>query len=166
MEKKHNSFPKKRKKKTVDFENIQHKNINYRGNKQTTLPSAMKSSSPYVHNFKYPKWCSKNLTIRRNEHGSKICSQVSPGSNCPVENNLLGNYPFRETTKLTAIPNAVLVKNKYRKSLTTWKMAQPSSLEKSSFLIALKRTMDVASFTTPSPNTKLYNRGVSSWRRT
>ena len=31
----------------------------------------------------------------------------------------------------------------------------------SNFVIALKSTTDVASFTTPSPNTRLYNRGVS-----
>ena len=31
------------------------------------------------------------------------------------------------------------------------------------FFIALKRTTAVASLTTPSPNTRLYNLGVSSW---
>lgn len=34
--------------------------------------------------------------------------------------------------------------------------------DKSNFVIALKRTTDVASLTTPSPNTRLYNSGVSS----
>lgn len=59
-------------------------------------------------------------------------------------------------------PRAVLVEKRYKKSTSTCRAAQPSSLLTSIFWTALKRTTDVASFTTPSPKTRLYNKGVSS----
>lgn len=73
------------------------------------------------------------------------------------------HYGFN--SKLTAIPRAVLVKNRYRKSPMTRSPFAPLSLVTSIFWIALNRTTDVASFTTPSPKTRLYSKGVSSrWR--
>lgn len=46
------------------------------------------------------------------------------------------------------------------KNLTLLKFAR------SKFCIALNSTTDVASLTTPSPKTKLYKKGVSSWFNT
>jgi len=67
--------------------------------------------------------------------------------------------------KLTRIPRPVLNTNRYKKSPITTNVLL-LNLETSSFCTALKRTTDVASFTTPSPKTRLYSKGVSSWWRT
>lgn len=67
--------------------------------------------------------------------------------------------------ELTITPRPVLVINRYKNSPITLNVL-PLNLETSSFCTALKRTTDVASFTTPSPKTRLYSKGVSSWWRT
>lgn len=41
-----------------------------------------------------------------------------------------------------------------------------SKCSRSKVWIALNKTTDVASLTTPSPKTRLYNNGVSSWLST
>lgn len=63
--------------------------------------------------------------------------------------------------KLTVTPRTVLVTNRYKKSPIT-RNVLPPNFETSSFCTAWKRTTDVASFTTPSPKTRLYSKGVSS----
>ena len=62
--------------------------------------------------------------------------------------------------RLTPKPRTVLVKKRYKK----YPMDSMATIEVtgSNLWIAIKSTTDVASFTTPSPKTRLYNRGVSS----
>lgn len=67
----------------------------------------------------------------------------------------------RQREELTAIPSNVLKLNKYKK-LPVNCMTVSGVTCTENFWIALKSTIDVASFTTPSPKTRLYNRGVSS----
>ena len=67
---------------------------------------------------------------------------------------------------LTTTPNTVLRKNKYKKLPTNCKIILELIWDRSKLWIALKSTTDVASFTTPSPKTRLYSRGVSSWLST
>lgn len=67
--------------------------------------------------------------------------------------------------ELTTTPRQVLAENRYKKFPRTPNVF-PLSFETSIFCTALKRTTDVASFTTPSPKTMLYSKGVSSWWRT
>lgn len=57
--------------------------------------------------------------------------------------------------KLTTTPRRVLVENKYRKFPMTCKEIRLLIRFTSIFWIALNKTTDVASFTTPSPNTRL-----------
>lgn len=59
----------------------------------------------------------------------------------------------------------VLKPNKYKKFRKNFKAMLDLMWVRSKFWIALKSTTDVASFTTPSPNTRLYKKGVSSWWR-
>jgi hypothetical protein len=73
---------------------------------------------------------------------------------------------WRVKETLTKIPKTVLAMNKYKKFPNKCKAVVKSMWERSKFWIALKSTIEVASFTTPSPNTRLYSKGVSSWLRT
>lgn len=57
--------------------------------------------------------------------------------------------------KLTVTPSAVLVTKRYKKVPNNFKAMRVSKLLKSSDWTALKSTIEVASFTTPSPNTRL-----------
>ena len=68
--------------------------------------------------------------------------------------------------RLTATPNKVLVKNRSTKFPKNCMILPEVMWDRSNLSIALKRTTDVASFTTPSPKTRLYRRGVSSWLST
>lgn len=68
--------------------------------------------------------------------------------------------------RLTRTPSMVLVMNRYKKLATNWKAMPALMWERSKLWIALKSTTDVASFTTPSPKTRLYSNGVSSWLST
>jgi len=56
---------------------------------------------------------------------------------------------------LTITPSSVLATNKYKKLPINCKGILWSICERSKLWIALKSTTDVASFTTPSPNTRL-----------
>ena len=57
------------------------------------------------------------------------------------------------------------MEKRYKKFPNTRRAVKPLMLSKWIFWTALKSTTEVASFTTPSPNTKLYSNGVSSWWR-
>lgn len=56
---------------------------------------------------------------------------------------------------VTRTPSKVLAVNKYRKLPRNFKAIPESKWVRSKLWIALKSTTDVASFTTPSPNTRL-----------
>lgn len=56
---------------------------------------------------------------------------------------------------VTKTPSIVLVMNKYKRLPKKCKAVLRSIWLRSKLWIALKRTTDVASFTTPSPNTRL-----------
>ena len=71
----------------------------------------------------------------------------------------------RERESLTNTPS-LLATNKYKKFPINSKAVTELIWERSKFRMALKSTTEVASFTTPSPKTKLYNKGVSSWLST
>jgi len=70
---------------------------------------------------------------------------------------------IRGRKTFTNTPSIVLAINKYKKLPKKCKAIEGSILLRSKLWIALKSTTDVASFTTPSPNTRLYSKGVSSW---
>lgn len=63
---------------------------------------------------------------------------------------------------LTKTPKMVLETNRFRKFPKNCIATLELMWERSKLWIALKNTTDVASFTTPSPKTRLYNKGVSS----
>lgn len=63
--------------------------------------------------------------------------------------------------KLTKTPKRVLNTNNEKKLPKNSRAVFKFVSDTSNFVIALKSTTDVASFTTPSPNTRLYNSGVS-----
>lgn len=75
---------------------------------------------------------------------------------------MLGEGFERERERLTTTPSIVLVANKYKKFPINCITVLVLIWERSKLWIALKSTIDVASFTTPSPKTRLYNKGVSS----
>lgn len=64
--------------------------------------------------------------------------------------------------RLTVTPSRVLNTNNDKKFQANLRAMTVFMSDRSNFVIALKRTTEVASLTTPSPNTRLYNSGVSS----
>lgn len=68
----------------------------------------------------------------------------------------------RGRDRLTRTPNKVLNTNNDMKFQANLRAMSAFISDKLKFVIALKRTTDVASLTTPSPNTRLYKSGVSS----
>jgi hypothetical protein len=75
-------------------------------------------------------------------------------------------HMYRERERITRTPSMVLEINKYRKFPRNSAAMLELMWDRSMLWIAWKSTTDVASFTTPSPKTRLYNKGVSSWLRT
>lgn len=68
----------------------------------------------------------------------------------------------REKGGLTKTPKKVLNTKSDKKLPANFRATKVFMSDRSNFESALKRTTDVASLTTPSPNTRLYNNGVSS----